>query len=223
MVSVEGCPPSAPLSCAECGRTLEATTVFAPLDGKGDGQVLDPPPGVEAGKERALPFERILYCSECRSAHLGPACHSCGRATSCADSIIALDHHWHKECFRCSHESCQALLGERYFAHEGQPFCRTHFLERAGERCAACNGIVDGGLRALGRAWHEGCLRCAESDQPLIEGSAFLHEGRPIAPTERVRTAPRCHACGDPATSNRVYAHGAVYHSDCFQVTCSAI
>ena len=74
-----------------------------------------------------------------------------------------------------------------------------------------------GGLRALGRVWHDDCLRCAETDEPLAPGTAYLHEGRPVAPAARLRTAPNCHACGEPAISERVYAHGCVYHSSCFR------
>lgn len=116
------------------------------------------------------------------------------------------------------------LLGERYFAHEGEPYCRAHYLEFSGEPCGACGLVVDGGLRALGRMWHEGCLRCAESDEPLEPGSAFLHEGRPVNPITRANIAPRCYSCGEPALTKRVYAHGQVYHHDCFRcVHCRAV
>ena len=109
------------------------------------------------------------------------------------------------------------LLGERYFVHEDAPYCRAHYLDIAGERCAKCNLVVDGGLRALGRVWHEECLRCAESDRPLAVGTAYLHEGQPVAPDARLVTAPRCHACGEAAVVGRVYAHGCVYHDECFR------
>lgn len=144
--------------------------------------------------------------------------------TSRADSIVAIDAHWHRRCLRCAHSTCGALLGERYFVHEDAVLCRSHYLEAAGEHCAKCGLIVDGGLRALGRMWHEGCLRCTETDAPLDPGEAYLHEGRPVAPESRLLTAARCHACAEPAVANRVYAHGCVYHSECFKcVHCRAV
>ena len=209
VVSLDGQPAvAAPLTCAGCRRTLEPPVAFAPVSSAGKENSAQEGDEVEAER---------CYCSECRAALLGPPCMSCGGAVARADGIVALDGHWHRKCFRCTHGLCGTLLGERYFVHEGSPYCRAHYLELAGERCAACNGVVDGGLRALGRAWHEDCLRCAQSGEPLGAGTAYLHEGRPVASESRVAVAPRCLACGEPAVSGRVYAHGGVYHSDCFR------
>ena len=58
---------------------------------------------------------------------------------------------------------------------------------------------VDGGLRALGRVWHDGCLRCEVSGAVLREGTFYVHEGRTIAKEARAETAPLCAACGEPA------------------------
>jgi len=227
VLSLDGSCAVAPLACDGCGRTLEPPLAFAPRPYSNESLLppgVDDDEGVDENNSGLLNDDDQRYCTECRSSLLGPACQGCGQPTARADSVLAADAHWHKQCLRCSHQSCRALLGERYFAHEGSLFCREHYLEQAAERCAACDLVVDGGLRALGRAWHEGCLRCGESDVPLTAGEAFMHEGRPVAPAAREKTAPRCHACGEPATSRRVYAHGAVYHHDCFRcVHCRAI
>lgn len=214
-MSLDGSRALAPLACDGCGRMLEPPSVFAPLTPVEEG--LWPPGTSNADTSLDRDADTKCYCAECRSSLLGPACQGCDLPTSRANSVIAADRHWHKQCLRCSNATCRALLGECYFVHSGSLYCREHYLECVGERCAACGLIVDGGLRALGRAWHEGCLRCADSDEPLAAGEAFLHEGRPVALAARERTAPRCHACGQPATSKRLYAHGAVYHHDCFR------
>ena len=70
---------------------------------------------------------------------------------------------------------------------------------------------------SAGGAWHEECLKCAESGQPPSAGQAYLHEGRPVNPEARVSAAPRCHSCGEPAVVGRIFAHGCVYHSECFR------
>lgn len=207
LVSIDGGPAQPPIACSGCGCSLDPPLAYAAL-GLDNEQYND---------------DDETFCGECRAMLLGPPCMACKLPVSRADGLLALEGHWHRMCLRCSHESCRALLGERHFAHEGKPYCRVHYLERAGEKCAKCGVIVDGGVRALGRAWHEECLRCAESDEQLGPGTAYLHEGRPVAPASRLKTAPRCHACGEPAISDRLYAHGCVYHDSCFKcVHCRA-
>ena len=218
VVCIDGGSAVEPIPCSGCGRSLEPPLAFAPLSSRAS-ETGSPMQTVEE-EETEVP----RFCSECRASLLGPSCAGCGEPTSRTDGIIALDRHWHRQCLRCSNDGCRALLGERYFAHADAPYCRTHYLELAGERCAKCALVVDGGVRALGRVWHEDCLRCEETDMPLGVGEAFLHEGRPVAPEARERAAPLCHGCGKPALTKRVYAHGAVYHHDCFKcVHCRAI
>jgi L-rhamnose mutarotase len=141
----------------------------------------------------------------------------CSRPVARVDGLIACDRLYHRNCLRCSHEGCGELLGDKYFEHGDKPYCRAHYLELAAERCAKCGLVVDGGLHALGRAWHPECLRCAQTDEPLEPGSAFMHEGRLVGPTARLKSAPRCHACNEPAVKDRLFAEGKIYHKDCFK------
>ena len=135
LVSVDGGPAKPQVHCDGCQRVLDPPLAFT---------ALGPPP--EEGEEEKH------FCGDCRAALLGPPCAACERPVSRADGLLALERPWHRSCLRCSDESCRALLGERHFAHEDKPYCRAHYLERAGERCARCGDVVDGGLRALGRA-----------------------------------------------------------------------
>jgi hypothetical protein len=201
-MSIDGGRAQPPVKCSGCNKDLEPPRAFAAAVSLEDADAED---------------DEHKFCVDCRGALLGPPCAGCAKPVRRADGLIALERHWHRSCLRCAHGSCGALLGERHFAHEGLPYCRTHYLELAGEHCAKCGLVVDGGLRALGRVWHDECLRCAETDAPLAPGTAYLHEGRPVAPAARLQTAPRCHACNEPCISNRVYAHGCVYHNDCFR------
>ena len=62
-----------------------------------------------------------------------------------------------------------------------------------------CDEPVDGGLRALGRAWHDACLTCQYSGEALGEGGFYLHEGTPLSGAALRHTAPLCASCGEPA------------------------
>jgi L-rhamnose mutarotase len=210
VVSVDSAEPRpAPALCDGCGLHLDPPVAFAPLTISGDeAQEREESEGVSAESR---------FCANCRATLLGPPCAGCSNPVARDDGLIAADAHWHRRCLRCAHGSCGTLLGDRYFLHDGLPYCRTHYLDLTGEVCGSCGLTVDGGLRALGRVWHEECLTCAESGQPLSAGQAFLHEGRAVAPDARLITAPRCHACREPAVVGRVYAHGCVYHADCFR------
>ena len=213
LISIEGGPAQPPINCSGCHRILEPPLIFAPL-GPPDDEEADLS---ELSVSDAAPKTKRFYCNECRSALLGPPCTMCSRPVARVDGLIACDRLYHRNCLRCSHEGCGELLGDKYFEHGDKPYCRAHYLELAAERCAKCGLVVDGGLHALGRAWHPECLRCAQTDEPLEPGSAFMHEGRLVGPTARLKSAPRCHVCNEPAVKDRLFAEGKIYHKDCFK------
>lgn len=132
------------------------------------GNVVGPPSAFEALDDEILHGStQNLFCEDCGMKCLGPACKSCHAPTTKEDAVIALDAYYHRDHFICSANSCDKRIADAYFIHEGMAFCQEHFLERAAERCGKCDLPVDGGLRALGQSWHEGCLRCEVSDSTL--------------------------------------------------------
>ena len=74
----------------------------------------------------------------------------------------------------------------------------THLVTRL-VTSSRCDEPVDGGLRALGRAWHDACLTCQYSGEALGEGGFYLHEGTPLSGAALRHTAPLCASCGEPA------------------------
>jgi hypothetical protein len=204
VISINGAAATpAPCACSGCGAPLEPPYAYVALE----------PDGVST-------VDGVFYCQACRASRLGPPCAACGKPVSREDGLLALDTQWHRDCLRCSHPACEGAppLGAEYYEHKGKLCCRHHYLELAGERCAKCGGIVDGGLRALGRVWHEGCLTCSVSGEPLEPGNCFLDEGgRPVSSEAKMQTEARCHACGKPALTKRLYANGELYHRDCFK------
>ncbi len=211
VVALDGGPalPASGCKCIGCGAELQPPRAYLAVRG-------DTTPVVDGAKRVSAD---ALYCESCRGARLGPPCAACRAPTSRADGIVALNRIWHRRCLRCSHRECAEAgpLGVEYYEHGGSAYCRTHYLELSAEKCAGCGCAVDGGLRALGRVWHEGCLRCQVSNEPLAPGECYLHEGKPLARASKLKTAPLCHACGEPAVSGRVYADGHVYHKGCFR------
>lgn len=176
------------LVCASCNRPLAGGLTFTATGGVDDGAA--------------------LFCESCRGTHLGPPCRGCGLPAPRADALVALDAHWHRACLKCAEPGCGAALGETYFEWAGEPRCHAHYVQHAAPRCEGCGEAVDGGLRALGRVWHDGCLRCEVSGAVLREGTFYVHEGRTIAKEARAETAPLCAACGEPALEGRLFAMG---------------
>ena len=76
---------------------------------------------------------------------------------------------------------------------------------------------MDGGLRALGRVWHESCFTCQQSGEALGEGDFYLHEGKPLSAAALRHTAPLCAGCGEPVLKARLFAMGNAYHRACFR------
>jgi len=214
-VSVQdrGSRPQRDLICSGCAKVIEPSAAFetrrkARPDKENDGHV-----------GRADSDD--LFCEDCRSTLLGPACRACGEPTARKDAIVALDSYYHRDHFACSEVGCGKLIAGAYFVHDGAAYCRDHFLERAAERCARCGDPVDGGLRALGQAWHEGCLQCEFTGEALGTGpdapTAYLLDGVPLAEKARAQTAPPCGVCGEPAVEDRIAVGGVLYHRECFR------
>ena len=170
-VSVQelGVCPQEELVCAGCCKVILPSAAFESRS------------RAQEDKENGLD---TLFCEDCRATVLGPACRACGKPTARGDSIVALDSYYHRDHFVCSEDGCGRLIAGAYFVHEGVPFCHEHYLERAAERCGACNLPVDGGLRALGQAWHEGCLKCEVRRRPTASARALTASGN-VATDER--------------------------------------
>jgi hypothetical protein len=176
------CYPCCEIRCDGCGQALEESLVFAP---QAISPALAPAPADEGSSDadasaasaaaaEGSPLASPLYCHKCFPSHLGPPCRGCGLPAPRKAALVAVDAWWHKGCMRCSEDSCRVPLGERYWQHERRPYCAEHFAARTAEPCGRCGEPVAAGLRALGRAWHEGCLRCDLTGVSLSDGTAYM-------------------------------------------------
>jgi len=54
-------------------------------------------------------------------------CAKCGKSVYPLEAIAALDKHYHKQCFRCTH--CDQVISLKGFsAIGGEPYCKPHYL-----------------------------------------------------------------------------------------------
>ena len=210
LVSVAGgvAKPRASTKCVACSKLISGPVAYA---------VAAPPPPPGVATAPADDADAPLYCESCRTSKLGPLCRGCGKPAPRSEAVVALNSHYHRACLRCDEPDCGKRLPEEYYEWQGGLRCREHYLAHAAERCAKCEKPVDGGLRALGRAWHEECLTCKVSGDVLGEGSFYLHEGGTLSAASLRKTAPLCKVCCEPALTSRVFALGGVYHQSCFR------
>ena len=99
---------------------------------------------------------------------------------------------------------CQACYGAKHLTACGDP---------------ACGELVDAGVQALGKAWHEKCFKCAACHAPLKDQPFREKGGAPYCEACYVhRFAPKCHACGKGCREVVTTAAlpGRSWHPDCF-------
>ncbi|KAL6047378.1 LIM and SH3 domain protein 1 [Balamuthia mandrillaris] len=63
----------------------------------------------------------------------GTKCAACNKTVYSTEEFKAMEKTWHKPCFRCA--SCNVMLQQtNYHAFEDQPYCKAHYVEKAGGR-----------------------------------------------------------------------------------------
>jgi len=180
------------LVCSHCGEQL-TTTVHKTPDGK-------------------------LFCEQ---DFLALCAYTCGRCAGVieADSVSALEKHWHTWCFTCSAAGCGKNLadGEGSF-HEidGQPFCQPHYADAKGDPCAKCGrGILPGdGLTVMKKLWHPGCLSCCTCHRPLsTSDKIFPRDDNPTCEDCFTASAEKCVACRKPILGKFLTVLNRKYHA----------
>jgi hypothetical protein len=148
-----------------------------------------------------------LKCAECAcplgngtkffTKDLLPYCHAdflrifADRCAGCGEPIdpeeqsvnlTSIGKKYHCACLVCTH--CEIpLFGKdagSIHQHNGEPYCKDHFLELACEKCAMCNEPITGSkVKFLNKHYHRDCMRCFVCDKHLTtevygRGSAGL-------------------------------------------------
>ncbi|XP_052220392.1 paxillin-like isoform X1 [Dreissena polymorpha] len=112
-----------------------------------------------------------------------PKCGGCNRAIK-DNYISGLNRHWHPECFACW-ECHQPFGGGSFFDHEGLPYCETHYHQKRGSLCAACQKPITGRcITAMSKKFHPEHFVCAFCLKQLNKGTFKEQNDRPY-----------CHPC----------------------------
>lgn len=98
------------------------------------------------------------------------------------ECLIALEKHWHSQCFACSF--CKCSLGRStFFLEDGQPYCEKDWNELFTTKCISCGFPIEAGDRwveALNNNYHSQCFKCTVCQKNLEGQSFFAKGGRPF-------------------------------------------
>jgi len=122
-----------------------------------------------------------LYCEKCFEVYLAPPCAKCNIRVK-EDCLLALDRHWHPQCFVCSY--CKHPFGNNsFYIEDGQPYCEKDWNELFTTKCVSCGFPIEAGDRwveALNNNYHSQCFKCTVCHKNLEGQSFFAKGGRPF-------------------------------------------
>lgn len=101
------------------------------------------------------------YCEQCYNQEFAPTCKMCQKPIL-TKFIIALNAHWHQECFGC--KTCKRPFPKsRFFEYKSDAYCEEHYQIARGCICASCNeALYDSNyVTAMGKKYHVQHFICA--------------------------------------------------------------
>jgi paxillin len=185
---------SACFVCTHCRQPFDSNQFYAQDDGAG----------------RLLP-----YCERDYMALFVPKCRACGDPVADA-GIAACGASWHSACFGCT--VCKnALLDGQFYNGDGRPYCKDHYFEAFGTKCAKCNEyLTDVLLQALDKKWHAGCFACAHCSKPFAEAEYYVHGGKAYCEDDYCELfCPVCPKCNCYVVEDGAVVFGETYHPWC--------
>jgi len=119
-----------------------------------------------------MPADGLFYCPDCFTNLKAPRCGFCKEPIT-GDIVNALGDTWcdgHFVCIVCGED----FPDNKFFKHEEQPYCETHYLEITAGNCAKCGTLLkDAIFEALNKRWHPSCFTCAEGGHVIDEKMEF--------------------------------------------------
>ncbi|XP_014673910.1 PREDICTED: actin-binding LIM protein 1-like isoform X2 [Priapulus caudatus] len=154
------------LLCATCGKAFPPGEKVTFRDGK----------SMCENCLNRLPSPPV---SPVREAPKGAKCAGCNKALQDGHAVLALDKHWHEDCFRCT--SCNQILHGEYMGREGQPYCENDYQNLFGVHCAGCLQYITGRvLQAGDQHYHPECSCCGRCGEVFTEGQEMFLQGSEI-------------------------------------------
>ncbi|KAM5271297.1 actin-binding LIM protein 2 [Ctenodactylus gundi] len=135
-------------------------------------------------------------------------CGGCGSEIKNGQALVALDRHWHVDCFKC--RTCGQQLHAEYISKDGLPYCEADYHAKFGIRCDGCEKFITGRVLEAGeKHFHPSCALCvhcgrmfAEGEEMYLQGSSIWHPAcRQAARTEdksKMQTPVCSQACAGP-------------------------
>ncbi|CAO3626911.1 unnamed protein product [Cunninghamella blakesleeana] len=153
-------------------------------------------------------------------------CYSCGEEFDYRDDVKNTGNKcYHKSCFNC--RLCRTPLAvNRHFEFDNQLYCERDFaVVKNRVNCAACDRPITSNItpiKALGRNYHPGHLKCYHCYCPITEKTGFKERQQRIYCRKDYKELflPKCRACNLPVEKEAVSAvDGKLkgkWHLDCF-------
>ncbi|XP_053560143.1 actin-binding LIM protein 2 isoform X1 [Bombina bombina] len=106
-------------------------------------------------------------------------CGGCGLEIKNGQSLVALEKHWHLDCFKC--KTCGILLKAEYISKDGIPYCEMDYHTKYGIKCDHCEKYITGKVLEAGdKHYHPTCARCVRCSQIFAEGEEMYLQGTTI-------------------------------------------
>ncbi|KAG9479763.1 hypothetical protein GDO78_011676 [Eleutherodactylus coqui] len=106
-------------------------------------------------------------------------CGGCGLEIKNGQSLVALEKHWHLDCFKC--KICGVHLKAEYISKDGIPYCEMDYHSKFGIKCDHCEKFITGRVLEAGeKHYHPTCARCVRCSQMFAEGEEMYLQGNAI-------------------------------------------
>ncbi|XP_040275085.1 actin-binding LIM protein 2 isoform X2 [Bufo bufo] len=106
-------------------------------------------------------------------------CGGCGLEIKNGQSLVALEKHWHLDCFKC--KTCGVYLKAEYISKDGIPYCEMDYHANFGIKCDHCEKFITGRVLEAGeKHYHPTCARCVRCNQMFAEGEEMYLQGNSI-------------------------------------------
>lgn len=133
-------------------------------------------------------------------------------------AVCSLGKTYHPHHFTC--KECGLVVDPKlFFAVDDDVVCSECYLDKHAARCSACRTpILERGVAAAERKWHEKCFRCVSCSKSLVSASFFEVNGYLFCKAHfRELFSSRCAGCEKPIDRRAVVALSTKWHAKCFK------
>lgn len=140
-------------TCIECTRVIDSKEKFYKVEKDG---------------------KKVPKCTDCKivagMSNLDTKDKVCKGCNVTIDKawVIALDGHWHHDCFTCL--LCRRVIdpNESFHTNDGKPVCHGCNTKTFVAKCAVCSDPIHGTrLMYKNKDYHYTCVNCAKCGKPL--------------------------------------------------------